>query len=269
VLAVDNGAPIWKSNIVSGSLQIFNFGYASTGSNVFIGDQHISGSLTVDDSAEIGSKCVTISSTTQIFDLSIFDGANFDYVVKNGLNMRAGVIMSAWNGSNSVYNESSTMDLGNTSGVTFNVTSTGKLNAVITNGSWTVQVLYRALGCGILYPNPTPPNGTPTPTPTPTSTPSVTATPTPTPTSAPVGTNYMISATGSTAPNYCDGLSGPFTVPVYGDSAVWTLVTRFYTDSGMTMPFNGYSLYYGDSGLSAGTTLKIDSLGYVIDFYAC
>lgn len=264
VLAVDNNAPIWKGGILSGSLQIFNLGFATTGSNVFNGDQHISGSLTIGDSAEIGSKCVTISNTTQLFDLSIFNGANFDYVVKNGLNMRAGAIMSAWNGTNAVYNESSTMDLGNTSGVTFNVTSTGQLNAVITNGSWSIQVLYRALGCGLIYPTPTPPpNQTATPTPTPTSTPNVTPTPTP------VATNYMISATGSTAPNYCDGLGGPFTVSVYGNNNVWTSVTRFYTDSGMTIPFNGYHLYYGDSTAYFGTTLQIDPSGYVTDFYAC
>jgi hypothetical protein len=158
VLAVNNNTPVWKSGILSGSLQIFNLGYATTGSNVFKGNQNISGSITIGNSAEIGSKCVTISSTTQLFDLAIFNGANFDYVVKDGLNMRAGVIMGAWNGTNGVYNESSTMDLGNTSGVTFNVTSTGKLNAVITNGSWTIQVLYRALGCGLTFPAIVPPN---------------------------------------------------------------------------------------------------------------
>ena len=158
VLAVNNNTPVWKSGILSGSLQIFNLGYATTGSNVLKGNQNISGSIAIGNSAEIGSKCVTISSTTQLFDLAIFNGANFDYVVKDGLNMRAGVIMGAWNGTNGVYNESSTMDLGNTSGVTFNVTSTGKLNAVITNGSWTIQVLYRALGCGLTFPAIVPPN---------------------------------------------------------------------------------------------------------------
>jgi hypothetical protein len=178
-------------HIISGSVsQVYNLGFATTGSNSFNGDQHISGSITIGDSAEMGSKCVTISGTTQLFDLSIFDGANFDYVVKNGLNMRAGVIMSAWNGMDVVYNESSTIDIGNTSGVTFNVTSTGKLNAVVTNGNWSVQVLYRALGCGIVFSTPAPTStptptstSTPTPTPTSTSTPTPTNTPTPTPTS--------------------------------------------------------------------------------------
>lgn len=93
--------------------------------------------------------------------------------------------------------------------------------------------------------------------------------PTPTPTSTPTSTNYMISATGSTAPNYCDGLGGPFTISVYGNTNVWTSVIRFFTDSGMTTPFNGNSLYYGDSTLYAGTALQIDSSGYVINSYAC
>ncbi len=254
VLAVENNAPVWKEGIISGSLQASSFGFATTGSNTFKGDQYVSGSIIIGNSASIGSKCVTISSNTQIVSLTPFDGANFDYVVKNGLNMRAGVIMSAWNGSNAIFNESSTMDLGNTSGITFTVSSTGGLNAVVTSGTWTVEVLYRALGCGFSLTTPTPtPTNPPAPTPTPT----------------PVSTNYMISATGSTAPNYCDGLGGPFTVSVYGDSNDWTSVTRFYTNSGMTTPFNGNNLYYGDSNASYGTTLQIDSSGYVINFYAC
>jgi hypothetical protein len=39
--------------------------------------------------------------------------------------------------------------------------------------------------------------------------------------------------------------------------------------SGMTTPFNGNSLYYGDYGVTFGTTLQIDSSGYVINTYAC
>ena len=252
VLAVDNNSPVWKSGIISGSLQVSNFGFATTGSNNFKGDQNVSGSIIIGNSASIGSKCVTISSTTQIVNLSPFDGANFDYVVKNGSNMRAGVIMSVWNGSNSVYNESSTMDLGNTSGVTFNVTSSGGLNVVITSGTWTVEVLYRALGCGNL-----------SPTPTPTQPPAPTSTPTPTPGS----TNYLISS-GYTISEPCNGLFGN-NQTVYGDAADWLEVTRFYTNSGMTTPFNGNNLYYGDSVASYGTTLQIDSSGYVINSYAC
>lgn len=237
VLAVYNDEPVWKAGIISGSQQLSNLGFATTGSNTFYGNQTISGTTTI-NIATLGSKCVTISSNTEIFDLGDFDGANFDYVVKNGTNMRAGMIMSAWDGSNSVYNETSTMDLGSTSGVTFTVSGLGVLNANITSGTWAVEVLYRALGCSTINPP-----------------------------SSPSSTNYSIS-TGYTAPDYCGGLGGSDQT-VYGNDSAWTSVTRFYTDSGMTTPFNGGSLWFGDSTSYFGTTLQIDSSGYVIDSYAC
>ena len=237
VLAVHNDEPIWKAGIISGSQQLGNLGFATTGSNTFYGNQIISGTTTIGNAA-IGSKCVTISSNTALFNLGTFDGANFDYVVKNGSNMRTGLIMSVWDGSFARYNESSTMDLGSTSGVTFTVSGLGVLTANIASGTWTVEVLYRALGCSTISPP-----------------------------SSPSSTNYSIS-TGYTAPNYCDGLFGSDQT-VYGNDSAWTSVTRFYTDSGMTTPFNGGSLWFGDSTAYFGTTLQIDSDGYVIDSYAC
>jgi hypothetical protein len=237
VLAVHNDEPIWKSGIISGSQQLGNLGFATTGSNTFYGNQIISGTTTIGNAA-IGSKCVTISSNTALFNLGTFDGANFDYVVKNGSNMRAGLIMSAWNGSNAVYNETSTMDLGSTSGVTFTVSGLGVLSANIASGTWVVEVLYRALGCSTINPP-----------------------------SSPSSTNYSIS-TGYTISGLCNGLFGSDQT-VYGNDSTWTSVTRFYTNSGMTTPFDGGSLWYGDSTAYFGITLQIDSDGYVIDSYAC
>jgi hypothetical protein len=242
------------SNVISGSSQISNLGYATTGSNTFNGSQTINGCLTINN-AKICATGTTISANTQIFNLSSFDGAFFDYVVKSGINMRAGTIMSAWNGTNATFNEATTIDLGNTSAVGFNVSATGVLNATISSGTWTVEVLYRALGSGIINPTPTATAG-----------PFPTSTPTPTPTVG-NGTNYLISM-GFSAPNYCNGLYGN-NQTVYGDSPDWLQVTRFYTNSGMTTPFNGNSLYYGDSNASYGTTLQINSSGYVINSYAC
>jgi len=237
VLAVHNDEPIWKSGIISGSQQLGNLGFATTGSNTFYGNQIISGTTTIGNAA-IGSKCVTISSNTALFNLGTFDGANFDYVVKNGSNMRAGMIMSAWDGSNSVYNETSTMDMGSTTGVTFTVSGLGVLNANISSGTWAVEVLYRALGCSTINPP-----------------------------SSPSSTNYLIS-TGYTISGLCNGLFGSDQT-VYGNDSTWTSVTRFYTNSGMTTPFDGGSLWYGDSTAYFGITLQIDSDGYVIDSYAC
>jgi hypothetical protein len=266
---------------ISGSLQLSNLGYATTGSNNFVGNQTINGCLTINN-AKICSTAVTISSNTEIFNLGGFDGAFFDYVVKNGSNMRAGNIASVWDGAAASFNETTTTDLGNTSAISFNVSGTGILSTIISSGTWTVEVLYRALGSSTVTPTPTPtptgtsvPTATPTPTRTPTPTgtvtptvtPTRTATPTPTPSATPGSTNFLISS-GSTAPDYCSGLFGSDQT-VYGDSSDWLTVTRFYTDSGMTTVFNGGDKYYGNSTADYGTTLQINSSGYVIDSYAC
>jgi hypothetical protein len=221
------------SGIVSSSTQITNYGFATTGSNTFNGNQVINGATTI-GVATLGSKCVTINSNSTIFNLSTFDGANFDYVIKSGSNMRGGMIMSVWNGTNSVYNETSTMDIGSTTGVTFAVSSTGQLNANIASGTWTIEVLYKALGCTAVNPS---------------------------------ATNYLIS-NGYSAPDYCSGLFGD-NQSVYGNSSDWLTVTRFYTNSSLTTPFNGANLYYGNSSGDYGTTLQIDNNGYVINNYAC
>jgi hypothetical protein len=136
------------SGLVSGSGQIANFGYAVTGSNTFTGNQIINGTLTV-NKAKLGSTCLTLSTGNNqtIFDMYGFDGANFDYVIKNGTNMRGGMIMSVWTGSDVSYNETSTTDLGNTSDVTFYVTNGGILKANIASGTWQIEVMYRALKC--------------------------------------------------------------------------------------------------------------------------
>jgi len=129
------------SGIVSSSIQVYNYGYATTGSNAFNGSQLIK-------NAKIDARCVTVSTgTSQIFTMTGYDGANIDYVVKSGGNMRAGVISAVWDNYNSSFTETSTADLGNTSNVTFTVSNAGVLNAVVTSGTWTIEAMYRALGC--------------------------------------------------------------------------------------------------------------------------
>ena len=146
VLAVSGSGPTWKEGIISGSLQVSNFGFATTGSNVFKNNQIITGSVSIRN-AKMDATCVSLTSNATIFDLSEYDGAIFDYVVKNGGNMRAGTITGVWNGAIANYNETSTVDMGTTSNINFNVTGAGLLTAVITGGTWQVEVFYRAIGC--------------------------------------------------------------------------------------------------------------------------
>jgi len=81
-------------------------------------------------------------------------------------------------------------------------------------------------------------------------------------------TNFVISS-GYSAPTYCDGLGGPFSTSIYGNDSDWMSVTRFFTNAGMTTPYNGGSLYYGDSEMTNATTVQIDNNGYVINRYGC
>jgi hypothetical protein len=94
----------------------------------------------------IGVASQVVSGSATLIDLGSFDGANFDYIVKNGSNMKCGNIASIWNGSISSHNELNTTDLGDTSPVSFDVTNNGLLNVNVSSGTWKVEVHYRALG---------------------------------------------------------------------------------------------------------------------------
>ena len=77
-----------------------------------------------------------------------YDGAYFDYVVKDGSNKRLGTVMATWEGSNVVYTDYSTTDLGDTLPISFTVdisAPNAQLNAIITSGSWTVQTGVRVI----------------------------------------------------------------------------------------------------------------------------
>jgi hypothetical protein len=145
VLSNNGTVPSWKSGIVSGSLQITEFGYAITGSNTFTANQTINGTLTINN-AKIGTTCVSLASTTTVLNLSTFDGVNIDYVIKKSGNMRAGNVMGVWNGSTVKYSETSTMDIGDTSEFTFTINNTGAVTANFTTGTWVVEIFYRAIG---------------------------------------------------------------------------------------------------------------------------
>jgi hypothetical protein len=128
----------------------------NSGSMIIDGNLEVKGYLTASHlqisnsvkigSSEIGSISNVITGTTSLFNLSSFDGANFDYLVKSGSNMKAGNISAVWDGTNVSFNETNTTDLGNTSTITFNVDSTGSLITYVSSGTWTVEAIYRAMG---------------------------------------------------------------------------------------------------------------------------
>ena len=83
-----------------------------------------------------------ISSTT-------YTAAFFDYVIKNGTNLRAGTVFACHDGSSNVeYTETSTNDLGDTSDVTLKVDVSGgnlRLTATTTSNNWSIKSLVRGL----------------------------------------------------------------------------------------------------------------------------
>ena len=90
------------------------------------------------------------TATTAIASVAhaTYTAAFFDFVIKNGTNVRAGTIYACHDGTNVEFTETSTVDLGDTSDVTLNVvisTSYLQLQATTTSSTWTIKSLIRAI----------------------------------------------------------------------------------------------------------------------------
>lgn len=83
----------------------------------------------------------TVSST-------LYTAAFFDYVVKQGTNLRAGTVTAVHDGTNIEYTDVATQDLGSTYGVEFTCDLSGgnlRLNASVLTDNWSIKVIARAL----------------------------------------------------------------------------------------------------------------------------
>ncbi len=80
-----------------------------------------------------------------------YSAAFFDFVIKNGTNVRAGTVYACHNGASTPlveFAETSTVDLGDTSDVTLSVDISGtnmRLRATTTSSTWTIKTLIRAI----------------------------------------------------------------------------------------------------------------------------
>lgn len=106
---------------------------------VIAGALYSTGSTT----ANVGTTVVASVSTAS------YDMANFTYVVKNGLNYRAGHVITVWSASVVEFTDVSTADIGTTTDITFTadvVTGLARLKAVVgaTNG-WIVKSIINAI----------------------------------------------------------------------------------------------------------------------------
>ncbi len=97
------------------------------------------------------TKKVTLSSGTNSiysFATSSYSGAFVDYTIESGSNARSGNLMSIWNGNSIQYVENSTIDIGNTTGVTFSFVISGSnavLQAISDTSGWVVKTILRSI----------------------------------------------------------------------------------------------------------------------------
>ena len=111
----------------------------------------ITGDVTIDDSIltyQVNTDVDTGTETVATIAHASYDGAFFDFVVKNGTNLRAGTVYATHDGTNVEFTETSTNDLGDTSDVTLSVDISGadlRLRATTTSDNWTVKSLVRGL----------------------------------------------------------------------------------------------------------------------------
>ena len=124
--------PNWKKVITSGSAAELSSIILSTGK------------------IDYGTNTDVDTGTENVATATGAEAGFFDYVVKNGTNVRAGTITAATDGTNVEYNEISTVDLGDTSDVKLKVVlSSGDLilQATAISDNWNVSsfVKYMAL----------------------------------------------------------------------------------------------------------------------------
>jgi len=94
---------------------------------------------------------LTVTTGTEVIatiSQTLYDAGFFDYVVKNGTNVRSGTVMACHDGTLVEYTDTSTNDLGNTTQVTFNVDLSGgnmRLLADVDSGTWGIKIFIRGL----------------------------------------------------------------------------------------------------------------------------
>lgn len=83
-----------------------------------------------------------------LIPISTFTGVFIDYVIKNGANLRIGTIMATYSVTTVVFNELSSADIGDTSGVSLSmdiVTGNMRLLATVLSDNWSIKTLIRKI----------------------------------------------------------------------------------------------------------------------------
>ena len=98
--------------------------------------------------AVISSTTAATTHSLCTLSTSSYDGGFFEYTAHSASNARAGNIMSTWNGSNIVYAETTTTDIGDTSDLTTQVIisgSTARLVAYGANAGYKIKTIIKAI----------------------------------------------------------------------------------------------------------------------------
>jgi hypothetical protein len=125
--------------------------YATTGSNIFIGNQGVTGSVLILGSIYSYEEKLDVNAGTEVIALvlaSSYSGVFFDYLIKGGYNLRAGTVTSVHDGTNVEYTEVGTNDIGDTSDVSLSVDiNSGYLRLLATaeTNNWTIKTIIRGI----------------------------------------------------------------------------------------------------------------------------
>lgn len=131
----------------SGSVGVWRHTNQLSGSYGITGSISITGSLAIKATLiDYASVNPTVSGLNTIYTQATgsYTAAFMKYTVSSGSNTRAGEFMTTWNGTNIVYTDTSTTDIGNTAGLSFLssiVSSQLRVSASCTAAGWNVKTL--------------------------------------------------------------------------------------------------------------------------------
>jgi hypothetical protein len=143
------GTSSWASNATTASYLtgvVASASYAFTASYVNGNVAYIGGALYQTKTTSIGT------GTNTIFTFSTgttsFTSAFVDYYISDGINARSGQIQVAYLASQVVFNETATMDIGNTDNFVWNVVMSAadlNVNSVVASGTWDIKLIVRTI----------------------------------------------------------------------------------------------------------------------------
>ena len=145
------GGGYFDVNTAGGNIRITPTGNVGIGTTTPTAKLDVEGDIAITNaniSNQENTDVDTGTETIATVPIATYTAAFFDYVVKNGTNVRAGIIYSCHDGTSVEYIETSTIDLGNTSDLQLSVDISGtdmRLQATAASDNWSVKTLVRAL----------------------------------------------------------------------------------------------------------------------------